>query len=55
MLFVGDRQIGTIAKDWDEVCELARLSPEGKRFFEGRQFLNPYAFEGYSTPSPWAG
>jgi serine/threonine-protein kinase HipA len=49
-----DRQIETIAKDWNEVCDLARLSPEGKSFFEGRQFLNPYAFEGYSTPSPWA-
>ena len=48
-----DRQIQTIGKEWDEVCDLARLSPEGRTFFKGRQFLNPYAFEGYSSPSPW--
>lgn len=49
-----DRQIETMDENWDEVCDLVRLNPEGKSFFEGRQFLNPYAFEGYSAPSPWA-
>jgi serine/threonine-protein kinase HipA len=48
-----DHQIQTISKEWGAVCDLARLSPAGKKFFEGRQFLNPYAFEGYPSPNPW--
>jgi serine/threonine-protein kinase HipA len=48
-----DHQIETIRDRWNEICDLTSLSPEGKRFFEGRQFLNPYAFEGYSSLSPW--
>jgi serine/threonine-protein kinase HipA len=48
-----DRQIETISGEWDAVTDAARLSPQDKSFFKGRQFLNPYAFEGYSSPSPW--
>ncbi|HEX7278784.1 MAG TPA: HipA domain-containing protein [Solirubrobacterales bacterium] len=42
-----DRQIETIEGQWDEVCHLARLGEGGRAFFRGRQFLNPYALEGY--------
>ena len=42
-----DRQIETIESQWDEVCELAAMSPVDAAYFMGRQFLNPYALEGY--------
>lgn len=42
-----DSQIETIEEQWDEVCDLANLGDGGRRFFHGRQFLNPYALEGY--------
>ncbi len=48
-----DRQIEAIAAGWDEVTDLAELSSEEKSYFKRRQFLNPYAFEGYSVASPW--
>jgi serine/threonine-protein kinase HipA len=48
-----DRQIETIAGEWDAVTDMAELSSQDRSFFKGRQFLNPYAFEGYSSPSPW--
>ncbi len=48
-----DRQIETIAGEWDAVADAAELGPQDRSFFKGRQFLNPYAFEGYSSPSPW--
>jgi len=48
-----DRQIETIAGEWDAITDAAELSPQDRSFFKGRQFLNPYAFEGYSSPSPW--
>lgn len=48
-----DRQIETIARDWDEVTEMAGLTAGEESYFRGRQFLNPFAFEGYSSPSPW--
>lgn len=44
-----DHQIETIKSDWDEVCERARMTQVERSFFWGRQFLNPYAFEGYSA------
>lgn len=48
-----DQQIETIAGQWDEVADAGKLT-EGERLdFRRRQFLNPYAFEGYSTPNPW--
>jgi serine/threonine-protein kinase HipA len=44
-----DGQIETIEREWQEVCDLAAL-PEGPRAaFRGRQFLNPYALEGYAS------
>ncbi|HEX6154357.1 MAG TPA: HipA domain-containing protein [Solirubrobacterales bacterium] len=42
-----DGQIETIEGQWDEVCHLADLGEGGRAFFRGRQFLNPYALEGY--------
>jgi serine/threonine-protein kinase HipA len=42
-----DRQIDVIEGDWDEVCDLAGLSEAERARFWRRQFLNPYAFEGY--------
>lgn len=48
-----DHQIETIAREWDAVADAAELRAEDRRFFMRRQFLNPYAFEGYSSPSPW--
>jgi serine/threonine-protein kinase HipA len=48
-----DRQIETISGEWDAVADTAELSDQDRSFFKGRQFLNPYAFEGYSSPSPW--
>jgi serine/threonine-protein kinase HipA len=42
-----DRQIETIETDWAEVCDLAGLSEVDRARFWRRQFLNPYAMEGY--------
>lgn len=48
-----DHQIETIAAEWDIVAEAAKLTDDERRYFQRRQFLNPYAFEGYTSPSPW--
>jgi serine/threonine-protein kinase HipA len=48
-----DHQIATIADAWDEVADMAAMGTDEKSYFEGRQFLSPYAFEGYSSASPW--
>jgi serine/threonine-protein kinase HipA len=42
-----DDQIETIEGQWDEVCDLAELGEADRAVFRGRQFLNPYALEGY--------
>jgi serine/threonine-protein kinase HipA len=42
-----DRQIETIEGQWDEVCDLAELAEGARASFWKRQFLNPYATEGY--------
>lgn len=42
-----DDQIETIEGQWDEVCDLAGLTEVERASFWGRQFLNPYALEGY--------
>lgn len=42
-----DHQIHVIESDWDEVCELAGMTASDTRYFWRRQFLNPYALEGY--------
>jgi serine/threonine-protein kinase HipA len=43
-----DQQVEAIRSGWDEVCERARMTEVERSFFWGRQFLNPYAFEGYA-------
>jgi serine/threonine-protein kinase HipA len=43
-----DHQVAVIERDWAEVCDLAQMSAVDRAFFWGRQFLNRYAFEGYS-------
>jgi len=43
-----DHQVETIKREWSTACDAARLSEEERSFFRGRQFLNKYAFEGYS-------
>ena len=42
-----DRQIAAIEGQWAEVCDLADLTEVDRNFFWRRQFLNPYATEGY--------
>jgi serine/threonine-protein kinase HipA len=42
-----DHQIETIEGQWDEVCDLAELAEGTRAAFWQRQFLNPYAIEGY--------
>jgi serine/threonine-protein kinase HipA len=44
-----DHQVEVIVRDWSEVCDLAHVSQVDRRFLWGRQFLNAYAFEGYSA------
>ena len=41
-----ERQITTIAKNWQAVCDEAELSPVDRRLFGGRQFLNAYCLDG---------
>lgn len=47
-----DRQVDTIRSNWDAVAEAARMTEQDKRYFWRRQFLNPYAFEGYPGAAP---
>lgn len=42
-----DRQIETIEESWSEVCDQAELPAAERERFWGRQFLNPFALEGY--------
>jgi len=43
-----DHQVETIQREWDEVCDRARMTKVEREFFWRRQFLNRYAFEGYA-------
>jgi serine/threonine-protein kinase HipA len=43
-----DHQIETIEREWAAVCDLAELTEVDRGYFWQRQFLNPYATEGYS-------
>ncbi|WP_163560996.1 HipA domain-containing protein [Halomonas sp. NO4] len=43
-----DNQLDTIREHWDAVCDAADLSPVDRDFLWGRQFLNPFALEGYT-------
>ncbi|HEU4907161.1 MAG TPA: HipA domain-containing protein [Solirubrobacterales bacterium] len=38
-----DRQIETIEEEWDEACDLARLSEVDRRRLRGGAFLNPFS------------
>lgn len=40
------QQIGTIAGEWDGICQEAKLSQTDKSLFAGRQFLNACSVEG---------
>ncbi len=42
-----DHQIEAIHDHWDEACALAAASQADRQYLWGRQFLNPYALEGY--------
>lgn len=44
-----DRQIETIEESWDDVCDRAELPAAERERFWGRQFLNPFALEGYRS------
>jgi serine/threonine-protein kinase HipA len=44
-----DHQIDLIESQWSEACDLARMSDLERTYFWRRQFLNPYALEGYSS------
>ena len=44
---IADGQIEAIEREWDEVCDLARLSKVDCQRLWGRAFLNPYAVEGH--------
>lgn len=50
-----DHQVDTIAVHWDEVATAGRLTGSEQDYFRRRQFLSPFAFQGYSSPSPWGG
>lgn len=43
-----DHQIETIESGFDDICEQAGLTDVERRYFWRRQFVNPYALEGYS-------
>ncbi|MEO7636588.1 MAG: type II toxin-antitoxin system HipA family toxin [Sphingomicrobium sp.] len=43
-------QISAIRGAWDEVCDEAGMTPADRQGLWGRQFLNPYAFEGWVEP-----
>jgi serine/threonine-protein kinase HipA len=44
-----DHQVETVEHDWQEVCDLARMTAVDRSYFWRRQFLNAYAFEGYAS------
>ena len=45
---IADRQIEVIRAEWGDVCELAGMSEIDRAYFWRRQFLNPYALEGFA-------
>lgn len=42
-----DHQLDVIETQWEDVCDAASLSTVDRAYFWRRQFLNPYALEGY--------
>ncbi len=49
---VVDHQIHVIESQWSDVCDLARMTEVERAYFWQRQFLNPYALQGYSSRRP---
>ncbi|MCG5516536.1 MULTISPECIES: type II toxin-antitoxin system HipA family toxin [unclassified Ectothiorhodospira] len=43
-----NHQIATLHDHWGAVCDEAELSPVDRELLWGRQFLNPFALEGYT-------
>jgi serine/threonine-protein kinase HipA len=43
-----DLQIDVIESQWSEVADAARMTEVERKYFWHRQFLNPYALEGYA-------
>jgi serine/threonine-protein kinase HipA len=41
-----EHQFATIASEWNQFCEEARLTETDRKLFAGRQFLNSYCVEG---------
>ncbi len=37
-------QVHVIRANWDEVCDIAKLTQTQRESFMGHQFLNPHAF-----------
>jgi hypothetical protein len=48
---IADRQIDVVRTRWAEICDRGQVTEAERAFLWGRQFLNPYAFEGYRTRS----
>ncbi|WP_208246018.1 type II toxin-antitoxin system HipA family toxin (plasmid) [Rhizobium sp. T1470] len=46
-----DNQAAAIVANWRSTCDEAGMTAIERRFFEGRQILNGYAFDGYG-PAP---
>lgn len=46
-----DAQVDAINEGWRAVCDDAGMTDVERATFAGRQFFNPYAFEGYG-PAP---
>lgn len=44
-----DHQIHVIESEWNDVCDIARMTEVERAYFWRRQFLNPYALQGYSS------
>lgn len=45
-LAIFEKQKETIEKNWDTACDEAELSEIDRKLLQGRQFLNPFSFEG---------
>lgn len=47
-IIISENQKATIEENWDAVCDQAKLSDVDKKLLWKRQFLNPFAFQGFS-------
>jgi serine/threonine-protein kinase HipA len=43
-----DHQMDVIESEWSDVCDCAQMTEIERRYFWRRQFLNPFATEGYT-------